>query len=395
MKPLTAVGFAVLGASLIAVSYGLARFAFGLFVPLIRDDLGLNSEILGAVGALAFVSYALAIALAPLVVDRVGARGTAVVAGTFAALGLAVIGHAGSAWVLAAGVLACGVSTGLISPAMAAAVECIVKPRMRGRVNAIINAGTSVGVAASVPTLVWLSGAWRSAYQLFAVAAVVSLIAAWAIMPARGRVSAKAAACRPPIAHGQWRDILGIGLFAFATGVVSAAYWIFAPDLVVALGGLSPGQTGLLWIAVGIGGAGGAVAGDLVGRHGFAMTHGFALATLAASLALIAASPGELALALMSAAFFGAAYITLTAVYLIGGISILPGRPALGPVLPFLALALGQVVGSPLSGFAIATFGHADAFSSFAALGLLVALHSPLLPGRRTGGAHGPVSVLC
>ena len=30
---LSSTGFAVLGAALIAISFGLARFAFGLFVP--------------------------------------------------------------------------------------------------------------------------------------------------------------------------------------------------------------------------------------------------------------------------------------------------------------------------------------------------------------------------
>lgn len=33
MMRLTSTGFAILGAGLIAISYGLARFAFGLFVP--------------------------------------------------------------------------------------------------------------------------------------------------------------------------------------------------------------------------------------------------------------------------------------------------------------------------------------------------------------------------
>lgn len=32
--------FALFGAGLIAITYGLARFAFGLFVPPIRADLG-------------------------------------------------------------------------------------------------------------------------------------------------------------------------------------------------------------------------------------------------------------------------------------------------------------------------------------------------------------------
>ncbi len=33
MKTLSNMGFALFGAALVAISYGLARFAFGLFVP--------------------------------------------------------------------------------------------------------------------------------------------------------------------------------------------------------------------------------------------------------------------------------------------------------------------------------------------------------------------------
>lgn len=52
MKTLSSTGFALFGAALIAISYGLARFAFGLFVPPIRSDLGLTPSVIGIVVAL-------------------------------------------------------------------------------------------------------------------------------------------------------------------------------------------------------------------------------------------------------------------------------------------------------------------------------------------------------
>ena len=48
----SSTGFAIFGAALIAISYGLARFAFGLFVPPIRDDLNLSPYAVGVIGAL-------------------------------------------------------------------------------------------------------------------------------------------------------------------------------------------------------------------------------------------------------------------------------------------------------------------------------------------------------
>ena len=104
------------------------------------------------------------------------------------------------------------------------------------------------------------------------------------------------------------------------------------------------------------------------------------LMMLAASLALLAASPGQLLLAALSALVFGLAYMSLTGLYLMTSIRLLPGRLSMGPVLPFMAVSLGQASGSPLVGTLVNEFGYADAFAMFAAIGILVALLSPWYP---------------
>ena len=63
------------------------------------------------------------------------------------------------------------------------------------------------------------------------------------------------------------------------------------------------------------------------------------------------------------------------------GIRLLPGRLSIGPVLAFVACALGQAVGLPIIGLLVGKFGYADSFSMFAAAGVLVSLLS-LYPGR-------------
>ncbi len=50
MKALSNMGFALFGAALVAISYGLARFAFGLFVPSISAELSLTSYLVGIIG---------------------------------------------------------------------------------------------------------------------------------------------------------------------------------------------------------------------------------------------------------------------------------------------------------------------------------------------------------
>lgn len=376
-------GIAAVGAGLIAVTYGLARFAFGLFLPAIRSNLGLTTEQMGVIGALPFASFALASLFAPTIAVRLGARNAAVTASGLALVGLALVSRAEGVIALAAGVFTCGISTGLMMPALATGVRAAVQPSLQGRVTAIMNAGTSVGVTLSVPAVLLLADAWRAGYLSFAALAAIGLIAAWCFVPSASRAPA---ADRPPlsaICTARWAALLRLVCFAFGMGVVSAMYWVFAPDLVMTVGGGSTTTTGWLWLMVGIAGLAGAAAGDLCDHHGSQMTQAIALLALAASVSLVAASPGQFVIALASAAVFGVSYMTLTGLYLLGGVRLLSGRPSLGAVLPFLGVGIGQAVGSPLAGLAVNRLGYEPAFAVFALVALALAAASPLYPGHR------------
>lgn len=377
---LSSMQFAILGALLVAISYGLARFAFGLFVPPIREELDLSGAAIGAIGALPLISFVLATAVAPVVTAVLGARQAAVLAGLFGAGGLALISQAGDAWLLAAGVFSCGICTGLMMPALTAAMQAVVRRSLHGRVSSVMNAGTSLGVIVAVPTVLLLVGAWRLAYVSFAVIAVVGVLAAWRFLPSVSRIMPLDAAPPPALAELPWSALLRLTVFAFLMGFVAAAYWIFAPDLVITLGGLPAGTTAWLWLAVGIAGLGGAAVADLADRNNPPITQALMLMMLCASLALLAASPDQPLIAVFSALVFGVAYMSLTGLYLMTGIRLLPGRLSLGPVLPFTAVALGQAAGSPVAGALIDRIGYADAFSLLAAFGILIAAFSPLYP---------------
>ena len=378
---LTSTQFAILGAALVAISYGLARFAFGLFVPPIRDELGLSSSMIGIIGALPLISFLLATAVAPLITTLLGARYTAVLSGLLGTAGLWLISQADDALMLGVGVFACGICTGLMMPALTAAMQTVVKRSLHGRVSSVMNAGTSIGVIMAVPTVLFLVGAWRLAYLSFAVLAGLGVLAAWRLLPSVSRIVPSDAAPPPPLGELPWSRLIRLSLFAYLMGFISAAYWIFAPDLVVSLGGLSAGATAWLWLAVGIAGLGGAAVADLADRNNPPITQALMLMMLAASLALLAASPSQPLLTAFSALVFGLAYMSLTGLYLMTGIRLLPGRLSVGPVLPFMAVSLGQATGSPAVGALVDGFGYADAFSMFAALGIFVAVLSPFYPG--------------
>jgi predicted MFS family arabinose efflux permease len=380
MKFPSSTSFALLGAALIAISFGLARFAFGLFVPPIRAELELSPDMIGIIGALPLISFILATLVAPLAADRLGARNTAVLSGGFGAVGLVLISQASGVLSLGVGVVACGICTGLMMPALTAAMQALVKRSLHGRVSSVMNAGTSVGVVGAASAILLLAGAWRYAYFSFAVLAVIGVLATWYLIPSVSRVMPANAAPPPAITTLQWVRLLRLSLFAFVMGFVSAAYWIFAPDLAVTVGALPSGSTGWLWLGVGLAGLGGAVVADLADRNNPPITQALMLMMLSASLALLAASPGNIVIAVFSALVFGLAYMSLTGLYLMTGIRLLPGRLSVGPVLPFISVSLGQAVGSPIVGTLVNEFSYADAFAMFAAIGILAALLSPLYP---------------
>src|SRR3712207_9585157 len=69
------------GLAMIAITYGLARFAYGLFVPEMRESLDLSESVLGLIGAGSYAGYCFAVLGALVFTARAGSRLMAVAAG--------------------------------------------------------------------------------------------------------------------------------------------------------------------------------------------------------------------------------------------------------------------------------------------------------------------------
>src|SRR5918994_4470446 len=72
------------GLALIAVTYGLARYAYGLFLPEMREAFDLTPAMLGVIGAGSYLGYCVAIVFALVWTSRTGPRWMAVAAGIVA-----------------------------------------------------------------------------------------------------------------------------------------------------------------------------------------------------------------------------------------------------------------------------------------------------------------------
>ncbi|WP_349294770.1 MFS transporter (plasmid) [Thioclava sp. 'Guangxiensis'] len=363
MSPALRIG--ATGFGLIAICYGFARFAFGLFLPQIDGELGLGPSLSGIISGGSFASYCIAIIASAVLTERIGARAVAVGAAIVAAVGMAGIALAPSPLILAIAVVVAGSSTGLASPPMAAAVAAAVRKSRQDLTNTVINAGTSVGVASSGPIALAIAGQWRLAFGAFAAVAVVLAVAAAVSLPAsRGE---KGAGGLPPLNS----PVLRLISASFLMGAASTALWSFGGQIVSHQLGWGPTGTGVLWTCIGAGGIAGAWAGTLVGRFGLDPVHWTFLGLMSTSILAVGSGVATPALALTGGLLFGAAYVMLTGVYLIWGTHALPARPATGLMIGFLTIAVGQTVGAPLFGLLMAGPGAGSAVICFAVIALL------------------------
>ncbi|WP_299836579.1 MFS transporter [uncultured Jannaschia sp.] len=366
MSPALRIG--TVGFALIAVCYGFARFAFGLFLPQIDAELGLGPSLGGVISGGAFAGYCIAIVAAAVLTERIGARAVATAAAIVAAVGMAGIALAPSPLILAVAVIVAGSSTGLASPPMAAAVAAAVRMDRRDMTNTVINAGTSAGVALSGPIALAIAGQWRLAFGAFAaVAAVLAIAAARSLPASRG---GQGPGGLPPMSG----PVLRLISASFLMGAASTALWSFGGQLVSRQPGWGPTGTGTLWTCIGAGGIAGAWAGTLVGRFGLDPVHRMFLGLMAAGILAVGSGLATPALALLGGALFGAAYVMLTGVYLVWGTCALPDRPATGLMVGFLTIAVGQTAGAPIFGLLMAGFGAGPSVTCFAALALLAGL---------------------
>ncbi|WP_108663074.1 MFS transporter [Acuticoccus kandeliae] len=358
--------FGAVGFGLIAVTYGFARFAFGLFLPQISADLALGPALAGLISGGAFLAYCVAILASAALTERIGPRAVAVTAALVAGIGMVGIAAAPGAIPLAGAVMLAGSSTGLASPPMAAAVARRVAPAGRDATNTWINAGTSAGVALSGPIALALGAEWRFAFLGFALAAFALALAAARVVPAGGGRMAETAGLTGILNGGIARLVAA----SFLTGAASTAIWSFGGELAAIRLGWGTEGTGALWVGIGAAGIAGAFAGRLVARFGIDPVHRAFLALMAAGILGVGAEFASPATAIAGGALFGAAYVMLTGIYLVWGVTALPDRPATGLTVAFLTLAIGQTVGAPLFGLILESLGPDTAVAAFAALGL-------------------------
>ncbi|WP_313679970.1 MFS transporter [Pantoea vagans] len=366
---------ALTGFSLIAVTYGMARFSWGLMLPSISADIPFSPQQAGLLSACSFVAYCLTILTAAALADRYGARLTALLAALSAASGLLLLACASSPLLLATGLFVAGLSSGLASPALAAAVSNRIAAVDQPRINTLINAGTSAGIILTVVILSVLPGGWRAACMLFALLSLACMLPVIRVLSVHAVGSAtKARRWHQRLYRRAMRRLMGIALFS---GLISAAWWSFGSALLRQHVGVDAETARLLWLVAGGAGIVGAATGPVAARIGLNAVYRLSLCGMALPLLVLAFSHGESTGLLVAVACCGAGYVTLSGVLLVWGAQATAEEPATGVGILFFMLAVGQVAGSLLFGQLYAALGAGTALTLFALSALLLLFITP------------------
>ena len=377
----TAGRLGLAGFSATAVTFGPARNGYGLFLPDIREEFGLSTEVLGFVASGLYAGYLAALLAVGLLAARTGPR-LPVLAGLLSAgVGTALVALSPNAAVLAAGVVLAGTGAGWSWAPYNDAVGLAVPASSGDRVLSIISTGTTLGVA--LTGLAALSAAayglpWRAAWSAFAAGSLAVAALNAALLPRGPANTEKTKTPGWPGLGWFWcaasAPLLGVAL---SFGVVNAVYWSFAVDLVSGAAGSGPGTGPLLYVALGIFGFSGLATGDAVARFGLRLTLAATLVALGLAAGLLGLAPGSLPTVAASAVLFGSGVMFMSALLSLWSSDVFRERPSTGFSAALLLFGIGGIVGPAAVGVAAERYGLGGIFLLVGTLAILTAMIRP------------------
>ncbi|PSL06876.1 putative MFS family arabinose efflux permease [Haloactinopolyspora alba] len=369
----------------VGVSFGFARYGYGLFLPEIRDEFGMSVSLVGLVGSASYVGYLGALVLVGLLSSRVGPRVLVVIGGSSAAVGTALVGLAPGVGVLTVGLVMAGTSPGWIWAPYSDAVDRMVPADARARVLALIPSGTAFGVAVAGPVAMVAHGsAWRYAWLVFAAGSAVATVLNARVLPAGPPQRTGGSSVGPPLRWFVRRAAMPLYVTAVSYGVVGAVYWLLAVEAVTAGAGTGGVVRAVFWTLMGVAGTAGVATGAVFVRFGLRWAHRALFAALAVAVALLGVLAHVPVAVGVSAVVYGPAFMAGSALLAVWSYRVFPERPTTGFSATVFFLGVGTVLGPAVVGGVAERYGV-----SVALLGTALVAASTLLvaPPVSTGAS--------
>ncbi len=366
------------GVAMIAVTFGLARYGYGLLLPEMQSELAVQPGTAGLISSGAYVSYLAANFSVVWLGTRFGPRLPVAIAAGLAAGGMVVIATAAGSAALALGVLIAGAAAGLAFPPYADIVAQHVPQQRRALAWSAISSGTGWGVAIAGPISIALGSDWRVAWFVFTgLAVVVGVFATRAAPPLAGTSQ------EVPRLSWTWfvcprsRPLL---LSSVLVGLGSSVWWAFSVDA-LRTAGLDETPSRAVYAVCGAAGILASASGAVISRLGLRTCYLASCITLATSLVVLGAAADSLVAALLTAVLFGVSYNAVIATQGLWSGEVFAQRPSAGLAAVNTALTIGTIIGPSIAGTTIHHLGYSTALSGAAVVVVLAVCLCP--PGRR------------
>ncbi|WP_237225317.1 MFS transporter [Rothia nasisuis] len=343
----------ILGAAVVAVAYGMARFALGLSTPRIIEEHVATEAQIGYASSLSFLTYVIACFMSSSWLKHQKWRLSIIAVLICAVTGCLIIASAQSAPLFIAGVGIAGAAAGFASGAVAYRLVRELPQAYEPRGQAVANAGTGIGVAVSTLALLITSN-WRIVYILAAVLA--TLFCLWFCFHKTQRKQENTVDSDFSETRGSWEALIIPITLTILMGAGSSVYWTYGRSVAETQTGLSEVQSMLFWGLIGVAGVAGSFSGDAVSRYGTEISWATCSVILGASIVMLPFA-GHIVVALVSGALFGTFYTVMC------GLTIELGREAWADAVGsatsilFATIAVGQTLGSLLIGVFVAGIG--------------------------------------
>jgi len=382
---------------------GLARFALGMLLPAMGQDLHLSYKQMGAVSTCNFLGYLAGILAASHLARRFGARALTAAALLLAGVSMAGVGCVSNLYGIVFLYTLTGVGSALANIPIMAMLSTWFSSKLRGRAAGLVVSGNGAAIVFSGLAVPWMNSlsvySWRLSWVT--LGSLVVLIALVCLLILRNRpqdMGLLAAGQEFHAGAGQPHQLnrersvpirltLHLGALYFVFGFTFVAYATFIVTTMVRQYGFSQQVAGSFWSWVGFfslfsGPLFGAIA-DRVSRR-FALATVFAIQTLAY---LLAGLPPSAPFLYLSIGCFGIVAWSIPSIMaaLAGDYAGPDKALALFSAITFI-FAVGQAAGPFLAGLiAEQTGDFSGSYLLAAALTAMAAMLALLLP--KPGGS--------
>jgi len=376
---------------------GLARFAFGMLLPAMRDGLDLAFDQMGFISTGNFAGYLVAVALAPALIRRFRPRATIVAGLLLITLCMLGISFSRGFFEVALLYALTGIGSGLANIPVMVLVSHWFRREHRGRAAGLMVMGNGAAIVFAgylIPALnrgLGLDG-WRSGWQILGLLSlVIAGIAVRVLRNDPAELGLEPVGTARPIpleqlaareSSGAARILVQLGLLYFVFGATYMVYGTFIVTTMVVEHGFSEVRAGMFWSWVGwcslVSGVSFGTLSDRIGRKG-GLAVVFGVQTAAYLLA--GSGLGTVAL-LLSIVLYGlAAFAIPTIMAAAVGDYLGLSRAAQAFSLITLFFAAGQTVGPGTAGIIAKASGtFATSYLTAAALTGLAIVMTALLP---------------